>query len=182
MKRFCDMLGWSVSLRNQLVHRYDVSNWSVLFTYQWDVAKTSQIGPSYWHMSGGIVMMSQHGPGRSNLSIKWVNLFLIIDSTFCGISGGSVSLRYQLVRRYNVSKTSVAVRYWLSALCDVSSWSVLLKYQLVCRYSVSNWMVFSTYQWDVSKTSQIDPSHSGTSCDVMMTPQYVLGHLDLYET
>ena len=83
-------------------------------------------------------MMSQHGPGRSNLSIRWVNLFLIIGSTFCGIPGGSVSLRYQLVRRYNVSKKSVAVRYWLSALYDMLSWSVLLKYQLVCRYSVSS--------------------------------------------
>ena len=51
LKRLCSVLSWSVSLRYQLVHRYDVSNWSVLFTYQWDVVKTSQIGPSHWRTS-----------------------------------------------------------------------------------------------------------------------------------
>ena len=38
----CDMLSWSVSLRYQLVRRYNVSNWSVSHTYQWDVQKPSQ--------------------------------------------------------------------------------------------------------------------------------------------
>ena len=37
----CDMLNWSVSLRYQLVLHYNVWNWSVVLTYQWDVAKTS---------------------------------------------------------------------------------------------------------------------------------------------
>ena len=38
-----EVLSLSVSLRYQLVRRYDVSNWLVLSTYQWDIAKTSQI-------------------------------------------------------------------------------------------------------------------------------------------
>ena len=48
LKHLCNVLSWSASLRYQLVHHCDVSNWSILFTYQWDVAKTCQIGPSYW--------------------------------------------------------------------------------------------------------------------------------------
>ena len=41
------VLSWSVSLRYQLVYRYGVSNWLSVFTYQRDIAETSQIGPSY---------------------------------------------------------------------------------------------------------------------------------------
>ena len=59
-KRLCDVLHWSVSLRYQLVRRYDVWNWSVLFTYQWDVTKTSQIGPSHWRTSCDVTMTSWH--------------------------------------------------------------------------------------------------------------------------
>ena len=51
LKRLCDVVSCSVSLRYQLVHRYDISNWSGFFTYLRDVAKTSQIGPSYWRTS-----------------------------------------------------------------------------------------------------------------------------------
>ena len=54
--------------------------------------------------------------------------------------------RYQLVRCYKVSKTSVSFRYHLKRLCDVLSWSVLLRYQLVHRYDVSNWSVLFNYQ------------------------------------
>ena len=32
--------------------------------------------------------------------------------------------RYQVVRRYGVSKTSVSFKYQLKRLCDVLSWSV----------------------------------------------------------
>ena len=66
LKRLCDVLNWSVSLRYQLVRRYDVSNWSVLFTHQWDVTKTSQIGLTNLCTSCDVMVMSQHGPGRSN--------------------------------------------------------------------------------------------------------------------
>ena len=44
---------------------------------------------------------------------KWFNFFWIIGSMFFGIYGDSVSLRYQLVRLYNVSKTQVSFRYQL---------------------------------------------------------------------
>ena len=64
MDAFCNdfkkiVLGWSVSLRYQLEHGYDVSNWSTFFMYQWGIAETSQIGSTSWN----IVMMSQHGSG-----------------------------------------------------------------------------------------------------------------------
>ena len=67
LKGLCDMLSWSVSLRYQLVRRYDVSNWSDLFTYQWDVAKMSQIGPSHWRTSCNFMMTSQHSTRRLDL-------------------------------------------------------------------------------------------------------------------
>ena len=94
LERLCDLFSWLVSLRCQLVHRYDVLNWSVLFTYQWDVAKTSHIRPSYWRISWDVVMMSQHRPGRSNWSVKWVYFIWLLDSTFCGISSDSVTSWY----------------------------------------------------------------------------------------
>ena len=173
------MLSWSVLLRYQLVRRYDVSNWSVLFTYQWDVTKTSQIGSPYW---------------RTSL-VSWWCLSMVRDVqiTLCrtltcyavylfGASGGSVSLRYQLLRCYNVSKTSVSFRYELWCLCNVLKWSVSLRYQLVRRYDFSNWSILFTYQWDVPKTSQVGMSQWRTSCDVVMTSQHGPRHPDLYET
>ena len=78
-------------------HRYDVSNWLVIFKYQRDIAKTSQIGPSYWRTSWDIVSDDFLGG--------------VLGSTFFGISDGSVSWSYQLVRRCNVSKMSVSFRY-----------------------------------------------------------------------
>ena len=101
---------------------------------------------------------------------------------FLSISGGSVSLRYQLVRCYNVSKTSVSFRYQLWRLCDVLSWSVSLRYHLVRRYDVSNWSILFTYQWDVANTFQISPPHWRTSCNVVMKSQHGPRHPDLYET
>ena len=65
-KRLCDVLSWSVSLGYHLVRRDDVSNWSVLFTYQGDVTKTSEIGLPNLHSSCHVMMMPQHGTGRSN--------------------------------------------------------------------------------------------------------------------
>ena len=82
MKRLCEVSSWSVSLRRQLVHRYDASIWSVLFTYQWDVAKTSKKGPSYWRTSWGVVMTSQHGPRCSNWSLWWFSFCWVLGSTF----------------------------------------------------------------------------------------------------
>ena len=66
LKRLCDVLSWSVSLRYQLVPHYDVSNRSVLFTYQWNITKTSQIGLTNWRTSCDVTMMSQHGLKCSN--------------------------------------------------------------------------------------------------------------------
>ena len=127
-------------------------------------------------------MISQHRPGHSNWSAKWVNFFLVRGCTFFGIPAGLVSLKYHVVRRYNISKTSVLFTYQLWRLCDVLSWSVSLINQLVRLYDVSNWLVLSRYQCDVGKTSEIGPSYSRTNCDVMMTSQHGPQHLDLYET
>ena len=79
-----------------------------------------------------------------------------ISVNFLGVSGGSVSLRHQLVRCYNVSKTSVSFRYQLRRLCDVVSRSVSLSYQLLRRYDVSNWLVLFTYQRRLKQVSLID--------------------------
>ena len=81
LKRLYDVSSWSVWRRHQLVHHYDVSNWSVLQMYQWDVAKTSQIIPSYWRTSWDVGMMSQHRAARSNLSVTWVNFLWVLGST-----------------------------------------------------------------------------------------------------
>ena len=82
MKRLCDVLSWSISFRYQLVHREDVSNWLLLFTYLWDLAKTSQIGPSYWRTSWDVVIMFQYDRGRSNWSLNWVSFFWVLGSRF----------------------------------------------------------------------------------------------------
>ena len=82
LKRLYDVSSWSVWRRHQLVHHYDVSNWSVLQMYQWDVAKTPQISPSYWRTSWDVGMMSQHRAARSNLSVTWVNFLWVLGSTF----------------------------------------------------------------------------------------------------
>ena len=79
-KRFSYILSWSVSLRYQLVCHCNVSNWSVLFTYQWYVTKTSPIGLTNWRNSCDVMMMSQHGPGHSILSLIWANFFCLLCS------------------------------------------------------------------------------------------------------
>ena len=53
-----------------------------------------------------------------------------------------IGQRYQLVRCYEISKTTVSFRYQLKRLCDVLRWSVSLRCQLVHRYDVSNWSQF----------------------------------------
>ena len=82
LKRLCDYLSRSISLRYQLIHHYGVSDWSVLFTYQWHVAKTSQIDPLYWLTSCDDVMMSKHIPRRSNWLVKWTNFHCVQGTTF----------------------------------------------------------------------------------------------------
>ena len=72
------------------------------------------------------------------------NLFEYYAVHFLGVPGGSVSVRHQLVRCYNVSKLSFSFRYQLWRLYDVLSWSVLLRYQLVRRYDFSNWSILFT--------------------------------------
>ena len=82
--------------------------------------------------------------------------------------------RCQLVRRYGVSKTSVSFGCQLKRLCDVLSWSVSLRYQLVPHYDVSNRSVLFTYQWNITRTSQIGLTNWRTSCDVTMMSQHGL--------
>ena len=152
-----------------LRHRHDVSS----FIYA-TVRRRKDVA--------NVMMMSQHGQGRSNWSLKWVIFFgYFAVRIFFRVSGSSVFLRYQLVRCHNVSKTLVSLRYQLWHLCDVFCWSVSLRYQVVRRYDVSVWSYWSvlfTYQWDVGKTSQIGPSHWFTNCDVMMTSQRGLRRSD----
>ena len=69
---FCDVFSCSVSLRYKFVRRYHVSYWLVLFTYQWNVEKASQIGSSDWRTGCDVVMTSRHGPRSPNLlRPKW---------------------------------------------------------------------------------------------------------------
>ena len=80
LKLLCDVLSWSVSLKYQLIRRYDVPKLSVLFTHQWDITKMSQKGPTNWHTNFDVIMMFQHGSGRSNKLLKWTNLFCVLCS------------------------------------------------------------------------------------------------------
>ena len=156
-----------------LRHRHDVSS----FIYA--TVKRRKDVPN-------VMMMSQHGQGCSNWSLKWVISFgYYAVRIFFRVSGSSVFWRYQLVRCHNVSKTLVSLMYHLWRLWDVLSWSVSLRYQVVRRYDVSVWSycsVLFTYQWDVRKTSQIGPSHWFTNFDVMMTSQRGLRRSNQYET
>ena len=137
-------------------HCRNLSNRSVLLTYQ--LRRCDEV--SSWSRTLKLVTKL----GQFLLGTKAVH--------FSQTSSGSVSLRYQVVSRYNISKTSVLFSYKLRPLCDVLSWSVSLRYQVVRCYDVSNWLYLSSYQWDIAKTSQIGPSHSRTSCDVMLTSQH----------
>ena len=56
LKRLCDMLSWSVSLRYHLIYCYDI----------WYVAKTCQIGLSY-SCTSYVMLTSQHGLQRPDL-------------------------------------------------------------------------------------------------------------------
>ena len=125
LKCLCDVLSWSVSLRYQLVRHYDVSNWSVLFTYQWDVTKASQIAELTYKLRRHDDVSAWSGKFKL---VTEMGQFLLCTVDFLGVTGGSVFLRYQLVRCYNVSKTSVSFRYQLWRLCDMLSWSVSLRY------------------------------------------------------
>ena len=68
--RLCDMLSWSVSLRYQLVCRYDVSNLSVSHTYQWGVQKPSQNRSVSLCTRCEIMMISQHDPWRRDFAYR----------------------------------------------------------------------------------------------------------------
>ena len=138
-KHLCNVLSWSVSLKYQLVRRYDVSNRLVLFTYQWDVAKTPQSGPLYWHSRCDVMMMSG-----------------VLCSTF-----------FRCLRWFR--KMLVSLRDQLWHLCNVLSWSISLRYYLVRCYDASNRLILFKYQWDVTNTFQIGPFHWPTSCNVVMT-------------
>ena len=147
-----------------MVHRYEVSNWSALLTYQLRRRDNVSAWPKTFKL---VTIMGQ---------------FLLVTRRFLDISGSSICLRYHLVCRYNVSKTSVLFRYQLWHLCNVLSRSVSLRYQWIRYYDVSNRSIFFTYQRDVAKASQIGLSHSRVCCDVMMMSQHGLRRLDLHET
>ena len=83
------------------------------FTYQLDIAKTSQIV---------CLLMYQLRPCddvpalyRTLKLVCKMDQFLLGTNTvhFTRTSGGSASLKHQLVRRYNISNTSVSFRYQL---------------------------------------------------------------------
>ena len=173
------MLSWSVLLRYQLARRYDVSNWSALFTYQWDVIKTSQIGLPCWRTSlASWWCLSMARDAQSSLC-STVAYYAV---HFFSVSGGSVSLRHKLVRCDNISKTSVSFRYQLWRLCDALKWSFSLRYQWVRRYDVSNYSILLTYQWDVAKTSQVGPSQWCRNCEAVMASQHCPQRPNLCET
>ena len=118
---------WSVSLRYQLVHRYNVSNWSGFFhvtlKHGRNVSNRSdQLGRfdnvSAWFSA----LKSVTKMGQFLLGVKAVH--------FLQTSGGSASLRYQLVRCYNISKTWVSFSYQSRPICNVLSQSVSLRYQI----------------------------------------------------
>ena len=111
-------------------HCRNVSNMSVLLTYQLRRCDDA----SAWSRTLKLVTKMGHFP----LGTKAVH--------FSETSGGSASLRYQLVRCYNISKTSVSFSYQLRPLCGVLRWSVSLRYQLVHCYDLSNQLVLSYYQ------------------------------------
>ena len=95
--RLCDMLSWSVSLRYQLVCRYDVSNLSVSHTYQWGVQKPSQNRSVSLCTRCEIMMISQHDPWRRDFATvlhtgwgRWWPLLFITK-----ISTGFLMLSWQ---------------------------------------------------------------------------------------
>ena len=57
------VLIWSVSLRYQLGHRYDVSNWSDFYVPERNCRNISNSSTLLTHQLRA-VMMTQHGPGR----------------------------------------------------------------------------------------------------------------------
>ena len=107
------VLSWSVTLSYQLVHHEifyvqvrhcrNVSNRSILLTYQLRLCDDF----SAWF--------------RTLKLITKMDQFLLGTKAvhFSQTSGGSASLKYQLVRCYNISKTSVSFSYQLRPLCDV---------------------------------------------------------------
>ena len=163
------MLSWSLSLKYQLARCHGLSNWSVLFTYQWEAVKTCQRGPLHWRTKYYVMMILQHGARCWNWLLKSVNFFCVLCGTF-------------LRRLRWCRKSLVSFRYQLWRLCNVLSWSDSLRYQLVSFYDLSNRSVLFKYQWDVSKMSQISPSHWRTNCNIMMTSQHVSRRSYLYET
>ena len=129
------VLSWSVSLRYQLRclklveffyvpvrHCKNVSDRSVLLTYQ--LRRCDDL--SAWSTTLKLVTKM----GQFLLGTKAVY--------FSQTYGGSTSLRYQLVRRYNISKTPVSFSYQLRPLCDVLSWSVSFRYQIGWFYLPTN--------------------------------------------
>ena len=79
LKRLLGVLSWSVSLRYQLVNRYNVS---LIGQFHLRTSETLQRRLRQVCLTHVPVETSQHGPGRSNWSLKWVNFFWVLGSTF----------------------------------------------------------------------------------------------------
>ena len=119
----------------------------------WYIATTSQIGRCFYvpvrhrkNVSNRFVLLTYQFRRRDDVSalsraLKLVSKmcqFLLGTKAvhFSGTSGGSTLLKYQLVPRYNISKTTVSFRYQLLPLCNVLSW---------CHLGIS-WYVITTSQ------------------------------------
>ena len=76
----------------------------------------------------------------------------------------------------------VSFRYQLKRIGDVLSWSVSLEYQVVHRYNLfSDLSVLFTHQWEVGKTSQINPCcWRKVSQFLLGTRQYIFRHLQWF--
>ena len=131
------MLNWSASHKYQLLHHWDVWNWSVL-----PVRRRKKV--SNWS-----VLLTYQLRSHEDVSV-WSRTFKLVSKMSKFVLGtrhyifyrfGWFSLiKYQLGRLCNISKTAVIFRYLFWPLWDVLSWSV--------SYLGINYYAFTTSQTD----------------------------------
>ena len=110
----CDVLSWSDSLKYQFIRRYT----SQIGRFYLRTSETSQRCLKMVRRIDVPVATLRHNDvsawfGTFTLVTKMGHSFAYYAVNFFGVSGGLVSLRYQLLRCYNVSKTSISFRYQL---------------------------------------------------------------------
>ena len=132
----------------------------------WYIATTSQIGRVFYipvrhhkNVSDRFVLLTYKLRRRDEVSalsrtlklVSKIGEFLLSTKAihFSGTSGGSASLKYQLVGRY-ISKMSVSFRYSLRPLCNALNW---------CHLGI-NWYITTTspiglFYLRTNETSQI---------------------------